>query len=177
MSNQYVGEIRLFPYMRGAPDSWQLCDGSLLQIAENEVLYTVIGTTYGGDGQSTFAVPDLRGRVPIHQGTGLGLSTYTLGQTGGTEEVTLTTNQMASHFHMIMASTAAGTSGSPANNIPATVAGEPFYTPVVQGTTSPYPLPGNTIGIAGSSGGHENTAPTLTLNYCIALYGVFPSQS
>jgi microcystin-dependent protein len=175
MSNQYVGEIRLFPYSRGAPDSWQLCDGTLLPISQYEVLYTLIGTTYGGNGVSTFAVPDLRGRVPIHNGTGLGLSPYVAGQMAGTESVLLTQSQMASHFHVLIASAAAGNSTAPTGNLLATVPNEPFYATVEQGMST-YQFPATTIGMDGNNLPHDNTAPTLALNYCIALYGIFPSQ-
>jgi microcystin-dependent protein len=175
MSEQYVGEIRLFPYGRGAPNGWQLCDGSLLPISQYEVLYTLIGTTYGGNGQSTFAVPDLRGRIPIHNGTGPGLSTYVTGQVAGTETVLLSTSQMASHFHILVASAAAGNSTAPAGNLLATVVNEPFYATVDPGMSN-YQFPPTTIGLDGGNLPHDNTAPTLTLNYCIATVGVFPSQ-
>jgi microcystin-dependent protein len=176
MAEPYIGEIRLFPYGRGAPVSWQLCDGSLLAISQYEALYTLIGTTYGGDGQTTFAGPDLRGRIPIHQGRGNGLSSYSLGQASGTETVTLTSNQMPQHFHIAVASGAAGTSASPMNNIPATVANEPFYVDMSTGST-PYPLPANTASVTGGNSPHENCSATLTMNYCIALFGIFPSQN
>lgn len=176
MSAPYVGEIRLLPYARGAPQGWQLCDGSLLSIAQYEVLYTLLGTTYGGDGQVTFAVPDMRGRIPIHQGTGRGLSSYFLGQVAGTEEVTLNTLQMAAHGHTLLASTLPGTSVSPAENVPAVIPGETFYGVAGDGST-PYPLPTNTVGMAGSNQPHDNTGPTLTLNFCIAWAGIFPSQN
>lgn len=176
MSDPYVGEIRLFPYGRGAPVNWHVCDGTLLPISQYEVLYTLLGTSYGGDGQTTFGLPDLRGRVPIHNGTGTGLSTYVLGQQAGTETVTLTPNQMASHFHNILASGATGNSTSPANNVLATAANEPFYATVTPGLST-YQFPASTIGTTGSTLPHENTAPTLALNYCIALFGIYPSQS
>lgn len=175
MSEPYVGEIRLLPYLRGAPIDWQLCDGSLLQISQFDLLYALIGTTYGGDGVQTFAVPDLRGRVPIHQGQGTALSPYQLGQTGGTEQVTLTIQTMASHFHVLVAGTGPGSQASPANAITATVAGEPLYADVTAGAT-PYALPASTCGFAGGNQGHENCAPTLALNYCIALNGIYPQQ-
>ena len=175
MSDPYIGEIQLLPYPRGAPMGWQLCDGSLLAISQYDILFMLIGTTYGGDGVSSFGVPDLRGRVPIHQGTGTGLSTYALGQTGGTETVTLTLQQMASHTHFETASTVPGTSTSPQNNVTAALASETFYAVAGDDSTA-YPLPSNTIGVAGGGQGHENVAPTLTLNYCIAWQGIFPQQ-
>jgi microcystin-dependent protein len=179
MTQPYIGEIRLFPYNRGAPRNWHLCDGTLLAISQYDTLFTLLGTTYGGDGQTTFGLPDLRGRIPIHEGTGVGLSTYALGQMAGTEAVTLTSLQMPQHNHFVVASTAAGTSASPTGNIPATLANEPFYVDMSTGGGggTPYLLPPTTIGMSGGNLPHENTAPTLTLNYCIALFGIWPSQN
>ncbi|MGA1799989.1 tail fiber protein [Sphingomonas sp. 4RDLI-65] len=179
MSTPYIGEIRILPYARGAPENWQGCDGSLLSIAEYDVLYQLIGTTYGGDGQSTFAVPDLRSRVPLHQGKGAGLTPRTMGEVGGVETVTLTTQQMGQHFHVMQASTVVGTTASPANTVLGAVGGvaeEVLY------ATSPAPadgvaFPATMVKTGGGSQSHDNTAPTLTLRYCISLYGVFPSQS
>lgn len=176
MSAPYLGEIRLFPYPRGAPTGWHLCDGSLISIATYDALYVLLGTTYGGDGQQTFGLPDLRGRIPIHQGTGRGLSTYAIGQIAGTETVTLTSLQMAQHQHIELASTEVGTVHLPTGSLPAVITGEPFYGQGGDGS-APYPLPNNTIGVAGGNQPHENTAPTLTLNYCIATAGIFPSQN
>jgi microcystin-dependent protein len=176
MSQPYLGEIRLFPYPRGAPANWHLCDGSLISISEYDALYVVLGTTFGGDGQQTFGLPDLRGRIPIHQGTGRGLSTYAMGQMAGTETVTLTSPQMAQHQHIQTASTAIGTAHLPTGNLTAVISGETFYGQGGDGSTA-YPLPANTIGAAGGNQAHENIAPTLTLNYCIAMAGVFPTQN
>jgi microcystin-dependent protein len=177
MSTPFIGEIRIFPYVRGAPVDWQVCDGSLLSISEYEALYQLIGTTYGGDGQSTFAVPDLRARVPLHQGQGPGLSAYALGQTAGSETVTLTVQQMPSHFHNIIASTAPAAFDSPAGTLPAAVvdpAVDQFYTPDATGTATNFPA--STVSLTGGNQPHDNTAPTLTLRYCIATVGIFPSQ-
>lgn len=175
MSEPYLGEIRLFPYSRGAPINWHLCDGSLLAISEHDTLYALIGTTYGGDGQTNFALPDMRGSIPIHQGTGPGLSTYLLGQRGGTEEVTLLATQMPGHGHNLLASDMEGTSASPANGVTAMLANDPFYGQANDGST-PYPLPASTISPVGGNLPHENCAPTLALNYCISLWGVYPTQ-
>lgn len=179
MSESYVGEIRILPYMRGAPNAWQVCDGSLLSIAEYQTLFMLLGTTYGGDGQATFAVPDLRSRVPVHQGSGRGLTPRSLGEVAGSETVTLTMQQMGQHAHTMLASTTAATSASPANNVLAAVAGavnEVFY------ATSPAPnegvaFPATMVMAAGSSQPHDNTAPALTMQYCISLYGIYPPQS
>src|SRR6201999_4560318 len=115
MSSPYIGEIRMFGG-NFAPAGWAFCNGALLPISENDVLFNLIGTTYGGDGQNTFALPDLQSRVPVHQGTLAG-QTYTLGQTGGSESVTLTTSQIPSHSHVPQANNAAGTSTSPQNSV------------------------------------------------------------
>src|SRR5438132_3347067 len=116
MSSPYVGECRLVGFSF-APVGWAMCNGALVPISENDTLFNLIGTTYGGDGQSTFALPDLQGRAPLHMGQGSGLSSYVIGQKGGTENVTLTTQQIPSHNHMAMISSNPATSGSPANNI------------------------------------------------------------
>jgi len=175
VSTPYLGEIRLFPYFRGAPTGWALCDGGLLPISQNDALYAVIGTTYGGDGISTFALPDLRGRVPIHQGQGPGLSQYVIGEASGTEQVTLLGNQMAAHFHNVLASTAPATAASPSGNVTAAgVTGDPFYASAAVPETAAFPA--STLSLTGNNLPHENCAPTLTLNYCIATSGIFPSQ-
>ena len=126
MSQPYIGEIRMFAFgTRGAPNGWQACDGSLLPISEYDALFALIGTTYGGDGQTTFAVPDLRGRLPIHQGQGPGLSNYVMGQMAGTENVTLLTTQMPIHTHTMVATTGAATSLTPGNTLlPGSVSGQ-----------------------------------------------------
>jgi microcystin-dependent protein len=179
MSDQFVGEIRILPYSRGAPFGWQRCDGSLLAISDNEVLFIVIGTTYGGDGQITFRVPDLRGRVPIHQGTGRSLTTRTLGEMNGADSVTLTVTQMAGHAHVMMASTDVGTASAPTDLVLATVpaaADDQFYATAPAGVTT-VPFPTTMIRPSGGNLPHDNTAPTLSLEYCIATIGVFPTQS
>ncbi|SFK67665.1 phage tail protein [Lysobacter sp. cf310] len=176
MSTPYVGEIRMFGFGR-TPNGWFNCDGSLKSIAEYEVLYTLIGTTYGGDGQSTFAVPDLRGRVPLHQGTGPGLSTRVIGEMSGTESVTLIQTQLPQHNHPLMATTAAATTGTVgATVLPAAVAGDTMYVTDIAGATPAVMSPLATTAIGGNQP-HDNLMPTLTVQYCIAWAGVFPSQS
>jgi len=175
MSDPYIGEIRILPYPRGAPNGWQKCDGTLLSISEYETLYVLLGTTYGGNGVTTFGVPDLRGAVPIHQGHGAGLSSYVLGQKGGAETVTLTLSQMAQHTHSVMASGTAASSANPTGAVTAALASEPFYASVASGTTTTN-FPTNTISAAGGNQPHANIAPTLAVNYCIATAGIFPSQ-
>lgn len=173
MSEPYLGEIRLFGFQR-IPDGWYICDGSLKPIAQNEALYTLLGTTYGGDGVTTFGVPDLRGRVPIHQGTGNGLTPRPLGQAQGSETVTLTPDQMAQHSHAFNATTAAASSQDPSSQMPATIAnGDTFYATNTTGATAVV-LAGQSIGNSGQGLPHENTMPTLVANFCIAAVGIFP---
>jgi len=168
----YVGEIRIFAG-NFAPSGWLFCDGQLLSIAENEMLFLLIGTTYGGDGQTTFQLPDLRGRAALHQGTGPGLITYTIGQQGGVEEVTLTTNQIPNHSHNLAYNAAKGESVNPASNFPArNSAGASQY-----GELSNDNAHASTLGVSGGNQPHENRQPYLTVNYIISLYGVYPSQS
>jgi microcystin-dependent protein len=171
MAQPYVGEIRIFAG-NFAPAGWMFCSGQLLPISENETLFNLIGTTYGGDGQSTFALPDLQSRVPIHFGNG-----FILAETGGVENVTLTVNQIAAHNHPLLA-TASGQQLNPANN---TVLAQPTST---QALTSIYgPVPTNTtlhptsLGQDGGSQPHDNWQPTLALNFIISLFGIFPSQT
>ena len=175
MSQPFVGEIRMFGFGR-VPNGWMACNGALQSIAEYEVLFTLIGTTYGGDGQTTFAVPDLRGRLPIHQGQGPGLSSYVIGQMSGTENVTLITAQMPAHTHTVVATTAAATTGTPGPTvIPGAVSGQTQYVTDLTGAT-PFSTSAATCGLAGGSQPHENCMPTLTVQFCIAWAGIFPSQ-
>jgi microcystin-dependent protein len=171
----FIGEIRLLPYTF-APLGWQDCDGSLLPISGYEPLFTLVGTTYGGDGQSTFAVPDLRGRLPIHTGTGPGLSSYNLGQLGGTETVTLTPAQLPGHTHTAMVTNAAASTGTPAANLElGAISGDAMYTSDISGL-NPYAAAVAMIGAAGGNQPHDNTMPTMAVRFCIALNGIWPSQ-
>lgn len=171
----FLGEIRLLPYSF-APVGWHDCDGSLLSIAEYDALFVLLGTTFGGDGVNTFALPDLRGRLPVHRGTGLGLSSYVLGQVGGTETVTLLSNQMPTHTHTVMATSGAATTGTPSSTLElGAISGDTMYTGNITGLT-PYPASASMIGPAGGSQPHDNTMPTLTVRFCICLAGIFPSQ-
>lgn len=169
MGSPYVGEIRIFAG-NFAPAGWMFCDGSILPISENEVLFNLIGTTYGGDGQQTFALPDLRSRVPIHVGSG-----FTLAQTGGVETVTLTTGQLPQHTHAPRASAEAGTSGDPAGTVWAASNDYGQYlTP--PDLTNGLMAPG-AIGAAGGSQPHDNMLPFLSVNFIISLFGIFPSPT
>ena len=175
MSNPFIGEIRMFGG-NFAPAGWAFCDGQLMPISENDALFTLIGTTYGGDGQETFALPNLQSRFPIHQGGG-----FTLAQTGGTETVTLTTQQIPSHTHAPFASNAAGTSAGPAGNVWAVSAtGNQMYFQVPTPPPAPPPLvpmDANAIGQTGGNQPHENMAPYLVISFIISLFGIFPQQN
>ena len=176
MSQPYIGEIRLLPY-NFAPRGWATCSGQLFSIAQNTALFALIGTTYGGDGVTTFALPDLRGRLPVHQGQGPGQSNYTIGQVAGSESVTLIPSQMPAHSHTLMATTAAATSVTPGSTLlPGAVSGDTFYVNTTAGNTM-APMSNQMIAPAGASQPHENTMPTLTLQYCMAIEGIFPSRN
>ncbi|MFO0043233.1 MAG: phage tail protein [Pseudomonadota bacterium] len=178
MSTPYIGEIRMFAFgTRGAPSGWQACDGSLLPISEYDALFALVGTTYGGDGQTTFAVPDLRGREPIHQGQGAGLSNYVIGQRAGTETVTVLPTQMPAHTHTLVTTTAAASSLTPGTTLlPGSVSGDNFYLSDVTGATA-VAMSAQSTSLAGGSQPHENCMPTLTVQYCIATQGIFPSPA
>ena len=175
MTEPYVGEIRYFPYLR-VPQGWQRCDGSTLSIAGNEMLFTVIGTTYGGDGINTFAVPNLQGRIAIGSGRSNTGTTYSLGQMGGQETVTLSTPQMPVHSHFIEASTDNATATAPTSAVFATAATDNglYNSPA---TPSPVPMANGSAAAAGSGMPHDNCAPTIAIWAFIALVGIFPSQN
>lgn len=177
MTTPYVGEIRLFGFPR-IPTGWMACDGSLQSIANYQVLYTLLGTTYGGDGITTFGLPDLRGQVPLHQGTGLGLTPRVLGQVGGSENVTLLSGQMPAHNHGFMATTNAASAVSPGTTVqPGTLPSDHVYLQNITGTPTAIAMATNMIGQSGGNLPHNNIMPTLTLSFCIAWEGIFPSQS
>jgi microcystin-dependent protein len=177
MSDPFVGEIRLFGFPR-IPTGWVACDGAALPISEYDVLYTLIATTYGGDGVTTFCVPDLRGRVPLSQGTGRGLTTRVLGEPGGEERHTLTSNEMPGHGHALLSSTNVGTTATPGTEVhlaTSSIAATQPYAPLANVTG--YNVMASSIGITGDNLSHDNMMPTLTGNYCICTSGVFPQQS
>ncbi|QDH20348.1 phage tail protein [Saccharibacillus brassicae] len=171
MTDAYVGEIRIFGG-NFAPVDWQFCDGQLLSISEYETLYALIGTTYGGDGQNTFALPDLRGRTPVHVGNDGQGNTYMLGSQGGVENVTLTSAQMPSHTHPIKASSNPGTAASPSAGYFATSSSNQYSDAPRTGSMAP-----GTITPQGGNQPHNNMMPSLALNFIIATQGYFPSQS
>lgn len=177
MSDQYVGEVRMFGGTY-APRGWALCDGRLLSIAQNAPLFSLLGTIYGGDGQTTFALPDLRGRVPMHQGQGLGLSDRTIGEVAGVENVSLTTLEMPIHNHPAMASTAAGSSTTPSGSVPASPSGNNAKLYAIPGTNSIDVSPmAAAIQPDGNNLPHSNMMPALCVNFIIALDGIFPSRN
>jgi microcystin-dependent protein len=169
MSTPYIGEIRMFAG-NFAPAGWMFCSGQLLSISEYETLFQLIGTTYGGDGQSTFALPDMQGRLPIHQGGG-----YVLAENGGVELVTLTANQIPSHTHTVKAASGAGHARSPEGAVPAGSGAAQAYSasgPIAS-------MAAGAVGPAGAPGPqpHDNTQPSLCVNFIISMYGIFPSPS
>ena len=168
MAQPYIGEIRMFAG-NFAPAGWMFCEGQLLPISENTTLFQLIGTTYGGDGESTFALPDLRGRLPIHQGNG-----FQLAETGGAEEITLAASQIPSHTHPLLAAGVSGNASTPQNNVLA----------ATDGTISPYisdspfvNLAPQAIGGTGGSQPHTNLQPYLCVDFIISLFGIFPSPT
>ncbi len=172
MATPFIGEIRLFAG-NFAPVGWAFCDGSLLPIAENEALFNLIGTTYGGNGQTTFGLPDMRGRVPVHQGVGNGLSPRTIGEMGGAEQVTLTPSQMPSHNHVLNATT---TAASTANGVAGSLTGAAASTNFYGNTPGGGTLAPQALTTTGGNQPHNNMAPFLGLNFIISLFGIFPSQ-
>lgn len=167
MAQPYVGEIRMFAG-NFAPAGWMFCDGQLLPISENETLFQLIGTTYGGDGQSTFALPDLRSRVPIHNGNG-----FVLAEQGGAEEVTLTVQQIPAHSHPLIGSSSTGSTSIPENGFLAKSTSNTPYTPFPPDRN----LRPNSISPTGGSQPHTNFQPYLCISFIISLFGIFPSPT
>jgi microcystin-dependent protein len=165
----FIGQIQLFAF-GWAPRGWALCAGQLLQISTNTALFSLLGTTYGGDGRVTFGLPDLRGRVPLGQGQGPGLGNYDLGQVGGSETVTLSVAQMPTHNHA-MAGSGSATSKSPANLVPAFNSAASAY-----GAPDGTQMAGAFAQNQGGSQPHDNRQPYLTMSYCIATEGIYPSR-
>ncbi len=169
MSDPFIGQITMFAG-NFAPRQWAFCDGQLLAISQNTALFSILGTTYGGDGRTTFGLPDLRGRVAMHPGNGPGLSSKSLGQTGGSEANTLTVNQLPSHSHPLNAKEEAN-SDNPSGGFIAGSGSNTF------GTTSDVPMAGNAVGSAGGNQAVNNMQPFACVNYIICLQGVFPSRN
>jgi microcystin-dependent protein len=178
MAEYYLGEIRMFAGLK-PPSGWVFCDGTTLPISGNEALYALLGTLYGGDGRTNFALPKLSGRVPLGTGHGTNLATYTLAQAVGSESVTLTAAMMPTHNHPLQASTGAGTSRTPGPSLTFATMPSPFvpYTnPPSGGTTTDDDFASVAISVSGGSAPHSNLMPVLGINYIIALRGIFPSN-
>jgi len=169
MSTAYVGEVRLVGFTF-APVGWALCNGQLVPISENSTLFNLIGTTYGGDGVQTFALPNLQGRTPVHQGTLAGGSSYVMGQTGGLESVTLTIGQYPTHTHALLGSSNNASGNNPANN--AVGGGLKVYMNEAPATA----MNSSMVGLSGGNQPHDNVQPYQVLNWIISLFGVYPSQ-
>src|SRR5229473_3395711 len=166
MSSPFIGEIRMFAG-NFAPQGWAFCNGALMAIDQNTALFQLIGTTYGGDGQTTFALPNLQSRVPIHVGPG-----FVQGQTGGTETVTLIVNQIPSHSHVPQAQSAAGTAASPSNAVWANSSLGQFD----NANPPDSPMDPGALASSGGSQPHDNMVPFLGVNFILSLFGIFPSQ-
>jgi microcystin-dependent protein len=171
VSQPYIGEIRMFGGSFN-PNGWAMCNGALMPIAENDALFTLIGTTYGGDGQETFGLPNLNGRVPIHQGAVSG-TTFTIGESAGVESVTLTTSQLPIHTHAFMASKGPGNVNSPTGN----VTGESAAVKIYFADAPAAATNAQAVTPVGGSQPHENMQPYLCITYIISLFGIFPSQN
>ncbi len=172
----FLGSLLLVPY-NFAPQGWALCNGQLLPISQNTALFSLLGTTYGGDGVTTFALPDLRGRVPISSGQGPGMQNYALGQSGGAETTTLSATQMPAHSHAVNTVSGAGSTSNPANQYLADSPGGTVTSGLYSSSTPNSKLNAAAIGMAGSGQPFDNRSPYLTLNWIIALQGVYPSRS
>lgn len=171
MSEPFIGQIVMFGG-NFAPRGWAFCDGQLLPIAQYQALFSILGTTYGGDGRTTFALPDLRGRAPIHAGHGPGLTDRRLGASGGAESVTLLVSEMPNHSHNMVGSTQPADDDNPSGNYPAKTSGDAYSQ-----TSAPAPMAPGVIQGQGGSQPHNNMPPWRAVNYIIALQGLFPSRS
>jgi len=173
MADPFVAEIRIFPF-NFAPKGWAFCDGQILPLSQNTALFSLLGTTYGGDGKSNFALPNMQGNAPMHPGQGPGLSLHDLGETGGSDTVSLLESEIPAHSHAFKASNSDGIAQGPADQLMAGgVGGIAMYAvpgPLVQ-------LSGNAVAPAGGDQPHNNMQPYLTLNFCIALQGVYPPRT
>ena len=172
MSDPFVGEIRMFAG-NFAPRGWAYCDGQLLAVSQNDALFSLFGTIYGGDGRVTFGLPDLRGRVPIHYGSGPGLTPRNIGSKSGSETVTLTVNQLPQHSHTFQASTDLATEASPAAKVPAASPTNDIYGPNMAPIVN---LASTSLSSIGGSQSHTNIMPFQCINFIVALYGIYPSR-
>lgn len=170
MSEPFVGEIRMFAG-NFAPRGWAFCDGQLLAVSQNDALFSLLGTVYGGDGRTTFGLPDMRGRLPLHAGQGPGLSERRLGSKGGSEQETLTVNQLPSHGHPFQGTAGTATTRDTVGNSPAEAQADVYVQDL-----SPIPLSSQAISQVGGSRSHSNLMPYLCVNFIIALFGIYPSR-
>jgi microcystin-dependent protein len=171
MADPFVAEIRIFPF-NFAPRGWAWCDGQLLPLSQNTALFSLLGTTYGGDGKSNFALPDLQGRAPMHPGQGPGLSQHDLGETGGSETVALLESEIPAHSHALRGSSIIGDTPSPAGHALAR-----FPNAYQSSATGLVSMAAEALPPAGGDAPHNNLMPYLTFNFCIALQGVFPPRT
>jgi microcystin-dependent protein len=176
MANPFVAEIRIFPF-NFAPVGWAMCNGQLLPISQNTALFSLLGTTYGGNGSSNFALPDLQGSAPMAPGQGPGLSNRDLGESGGSKTVTLLESEMPAHSHPAGCNSGAGSNGSPAKRVWAASTGGTTPPPFYSDAAPTVHMRGSALRSTGGNQPHNNLQPYLTLNFCIALQGVFPSRS
>jgi microcystin-dependent protein len=173
MADPFVAEIRIFPF-NFAPKGWAFCDGQLLPLSQNTALFSLVGTTYGGDGKSTFALPDLRGRAPMHPGQGQGLSPRVLGETGGRETAMLSESEMPAHSHSMIAQSALATGKTPAGNSLARANKGQAFAPASANVVA---MASQVLASTGGQAPHNNMMPSLTMSFCIALQGIFPPRS
>lgn len=180
MSDQFVAEIRIFPF-NFAPSGWAICDGQLMGISQNTALFSLLGTTYGGDGKSTFALPNLQGAVPMQPGQGQGLSLRDLGEMSGSDNITLLTSEIPVHTHTAQVSNQTATLNGPAGNVPARIAydtGTTSGSGVAYSTTAPtVQMAPQALSITGGGLPHNNLQPYLVLTFCIALQGIYPPRA
>ncbi|MEA2166129.1 MAG: hypothetical protein QOK37_4256 [Thermoanaerobaculia bacterium] len=170
----FVAEIRIFPF-NFAPKGWAFCDGQILPLSQNTALFSLLGTTYGGDGKSNFALPNMQGNAPMHPGQGPGLSLHDLGETGGSETVSLLESEIPSHSHSLMASTSTSTKSTPAGNSLTRIG--TGGTPYKAAGSAQVTMADNSLAPAGGDQPHNNMQPYLTLSFCIALQGVYPPRT
>ena len=175
MADPFVAEIRIFPF-NFAPKGWAFCDGQILPLSQNTTLFSLLGTTYGGDGKSNFALPNMQGNAPMHPGQGPGLSLHDLGETGGSETVSLLESEIPSHSHMVRASASPADNPGPAGHSLARIPSNATPYQTVTNTNLTL-MSDNAIAPAGGDQPHNNMQPYLTLNFCIALQGVFPPRT
>jgi microcystin-dependent protein len=175
MANPFVAEIRIFPF-NFPPKGWAFCDGQILPLSQNTALFSLLGTTYGGDGKSNFALPNMQGNAPMHPGQGPGLSLHDLGETGGSDTVTLLESEIPSHSHSVEASTTSAASPTPGPTVTLGKAnGITAYSTITNANI--VSMSDNTVAPAGGDQPHNNLMPYLTLNFCIALQGVYPPRT